>query len=623
MWAQLTAPDASSGQVTLIIWPLYTIHNALPAPVRWRLHKSPLVNSSSSSGNLQADASQQSRQDTQERDVGVLQPGSDTPLAVALDSNQALSFTLLRQQEPQLKGSSGTPSADTWSNPLRTCNPSSHSSFQDRPDPLQPADESDAVPQAGMWQPLDIPTSQGSSLSCMLVAQPGLHQAPPVCLCLVPHAVLHNSLPFEVSVTCPGAQQEVLIPAGISQALDWNHLQYRPKKVALAATEHSSGLRLQSPTFALDGTHDLQLTLSTSPGPGASANHGFLAFHAAVRVQNDPFEIRSGPGGVGGGVTMEVTHISITPGCFVSNLTHHHISLKLQGQQQEAATPLHPSSRMQPQGNLRQLQLHHSQPQSSFHQLPQLQQQQQQQPPWHLTCAPSQTNPILNAWRYPLQTTPRQAKAPLTPPISSLAVSVQLEPSTPLLTPSAHDSEPTESWQHDSHTASLQAVDVSSPGSSQEHAEAGSQSATIALMQPSGRTHLLLPDPNADPKADQDQPFLLAYRCILSRGSLHLVFFSDPQPPCVLHNAAPETVLVVWCSLQRDKQGVLHQLESEEWVSVTAGGAVACSPGSMLPPGHQGGHQFEVVVGWFLCCVPLMCSMLHNVYMQLAATGKT
>ncbi|KAL3137917.1 hypothetical protein ABBQ38_005164 [Trebouxia sp. C0009 RCD-2024] len=599
MWCQLTAPDASSGQSSIIIWPLYTIHNALPAPVRWRLDKTLLVNSSSSSGtSLHADGSQQTGRATQtlgEHEEGVLQPGSATPLAVAMDLPQALSFTLMPQQHPQ---PSGTLDAHTWSGPLVTRKPGSDCRFQDSL--LQPTQTDALVPDSGMWQALDIPTSQSSSLSCILVAQPGLHQAPPVCLCLVPHAVLHNGLPFEVSLTCPGAEGEIHIQAGVSQALDWGHLQYRPKRVALAVTESSSGVRLQSHTFALDGNNDSQLMLSSSARPGASASDRVSTFHAAVRVQNDPFEIRAGPGGVGGGVTMDVTHISTTPGCFVSNLTQHHISLKLQGQQHQAAALLQPSTSVQKaQGPLQQPQLLSSrppQPQSPQHQLPQLeqQQQQQQQPPWHLTCAPSQTNPILNAWRYPLLTPPRQPKAPLAPATSCLAVTVQLEPSAPGPTPS----KPTESRQHDSHTTSLHAVDVPLLGSNHVPAEASYQQAPIALMQPSGRTHLLLPDPHADPRADpQDQPLLIAYRCILSRGRLHLVFFSDPQPPCVLHNAAPDTVLVVWCSLQRDKQGVLHQLESEEWISVPAGGAVDCSPGSSLPLGLQGAQQYDVVVG--------------------------
>ena len=609
MWCQLTASHASSGQTAVTIWPLYSIYNALPTPVQWRLLKSSLVDGSSSRRNLVSDTSYEAghaAHTLEEHENGVLQPGSETPLAIALDSDQTLSFALMPLQGRPLKSQSGmsrTAGAHSWSTPLHTCDPGSDSGFPER---LQ-ATQADALPQAGLWQALDIPTWQGSPLSCMLVAQPGLNQAPRVCLCLVPHAVLHNSLPFEVTLVSPGADEEIHIPAGTSQALDWRHLQYRPKKVALAVTEDSHGARLQSHPFALDGNHDSQLTLTTSAAPGSSSNGRVSTFHATVRVQNDPFEIRSGPGGVGGEVTMEVTHISISPGCCVSNLTQHQISLKLQGQLVQATAPLVPSSSChKSQGLLPQPQssssLHPQQPHSSQHQLPLL----DQQASWHLRCAPSQTNPILNAWRYPLQMPPQRPKLPLTPLISPLTVTVQLEPSAPSPTPPAQDSDPTEAAQPDSQAASLRAVDVPLPDSTQSLTEA-----TVALMQPSGRTHLLLSDPQADPQ--DPQPMLLAYRCMLSQGRLHLVFFTDPQPPCVLHNTTSETVLMVWCTLRRDKHGELHESESEEWITVAAGGAVECSPRSSLPPlGQQGVQRSSVAVEAcsFAVCV---CSVAEHV----------
>ena len=608
MWCQLTPPDASSGQIAVTIWPLYSLYNALPTPVQWRLSKRPLVNNSStssisisSSSSSSGGGKQQSHtgnevdqaaQALEEQELGALQPGSETPLAVALGSHQALSFALTPQPASPLRAHSGLlgpAGAHSWSVPLHTCDAGSDTGFPDR---LLPT-HTDALPQAGLWQALDIPTSQGKALSCMLVAQPGLHQAARVCLCLVPHAVLHNSLPFEVSLVCPGAEQELHIPEGTSQALDWNHLQYRPKKVALAVTESSLGIRLQSHAFALDGNHDSQLTLSTPAVISSPSSGQVTTFHAAVRVQNDPFEVRSGPGGVGGGVTMEVTHISITPGCFISNLTQHHISLKLQGQQHQVTAPLlfqghlpqSPSHPPQPQGLLHQPQGHPPWPQASQSQLlvP------QQQAHWHLTCAPSQTTPILNAWRYPLRTPPQRPKPPSNPPTPSLAVTVQLYSAAPSPPPppSAQDSDLTRQAQRDSQTTHLQAVDVPLLGSRQTPTEAADHEATITLMQPSGRAHLLMPDPQSQPQ-DPEEPLLLAYRCMLSQGRLHLVFFVDPQTPCVLHNAASEAVMVVWCTLRRDKHGELHEAQSEEWITVAVGGAVDCSPRSCMPPGHPG-----------------------------------
>lgn len=574
MWCQLTEPDASSGQVTVAIWPLFSIFNALPAPVHWRLLSNPPSSSSSSSINpsLQPD---QSTASLGVQDQGVLQPGVEQPLAIALESHQVLAFSLVTLQETSSNAQSdahrppvSAASTQSWSEPLLThsLDRDTAPGFPDSPQHTQRP----TVPEAGLWQALDIPTVQGSSLSCLLVAQPGLNQAPLVCLSLVPHAVLYNSLPFEVSLSCPGAEQELQIPAGTSQALDWSHLQYRPKKVAVGVTESHLGVKLKSQFFALDSNHDTQLTLSTAAAPAATAiglsSSQMLTFHAAVKVQNDPFDVRPGPGGVGGGVTMEVTHISITPGCSVSNLTHCHLSLQLRGQR--AQSPGQPKNGP-------------PHPQSAQHQ-PQIPEQHK---PWHLKCAPSQTTPILHAWRHPPLNPSQRPRPTLVPPTSSLIVSVQLDSSSPSPSVTAHSLIPEASQMH-SGANLLRAVDVPALTSTEGQAEPSYQQAGIPLMQPFGRNHMLL----ADPHPEGGQPVLLASKCILNQGRLHLVLFTDPQPPCVLHNAASAAMLVVWCSLRRDKYGELQETESEEVVTVPAGGSVDCSPRSALATGQGNPH---------------------------------
>ena len=527
---------------------------------------------------------------------GVVQPGGEVPLAVASDMIQALSFTLMQPQGLSVfekvrtdMPASATAPAQSWSQPLLTHTPDSNSAGSAFPAGAQDT-QTDALPEAGLWQELDIPTAQGRDLSCMMIAQPGLKQAPLVCLSLVPHAVLHNSLPFSVSLTSPGAEQELHILAGVSQALDWRHLQYRPKKIVLGGTVDPSGVKLQSQAFALDSNHDTQLTLSTAGVAAASAvgslQGRLVTFHAAVRVQNDPFEVRSGPLGVGGGVTMEVTHITVTPGCFVSNLTHHHLSLQLQGQQ--------------PQSALQQLNLTAQPPQSQRQVPPQLLEVTHDYSPWHLECAPSQTSPILNAWRYP-STNPSQRSRPNPlPPTSFLTVTVQLGQPAPSLRASMPDripQTPPETGQHTDQAQLLSAADVPTvvplvlPTSAvppvdttNSKAEASFHLATIPLMQPSGRTDHLL----ADLQAEDGQPTLLTSRCLLHQGRLHLILFTDPQPPCVLHNATSATLLVAFCTLQRDKYGELQEEVSPEVITVAAQGHADCSPRSLLAQKPQG-----------------------------------
>ena len=586
MWCQLTEPDASSGQVTVAIWPLYSIYNALPAPVHWRVLNNPPSDSSSSS--LQSD--KQATASLAVQDQGLLQPGFEQPLPIALESQQALAFTLVpcNQALSSIKDShthSRTMSLQSWSEPLLT-----HSPVRDTASGFPASSQHtqmQTLPEAGLWQALDIPTGQGSSLSCMLVAQPGLNQAPLVCLFLVPHAVLHNSLPFDVSLSCPGAEQELQVPASTSQALDWRHLQYRPKRMAVGVTESSHGVKLQSPPFVLDSDHDTQLMLSTTAAPAATAlgspNSQMLTFHAAVKVQNDPFDVRSGPGGVGGGVTMEVTHISITPGCFVSNLTHRHLSLQLQGQQVQVPGPL-PVASLHNLESPGQPEVGHPYSQSAQHS-----QIRQHYIPWHLRCAPSQTIPILNAWRHPPLNPSQRSRPTLVPPSSSLTVIVQLAPPSPPPSVLAHSPDkgpvpmaPSQTFQHHSETSLLGAVDLPALTSSPDQAESGYRQASIPLMQPFGRTHMLL----AEPHPGGGQPVLLACKCMLNQGRLHLVLFIDPQPPCVLHNATSAAMLIAWCSLQRDKYGELQETESEEVITVPAGGSVDCSPRSVLAAGQ-------------------------------------
>ncbi|KAL0034546.1 hypothetical protein WJX79_007807 [Trebouxia sp. C0005] len=171
MWCQLCTPDPASGQVSIVIWPLYSIFSALPVPVYWRLTAA--------------------------------------------------------------------------------------------------------------------------------TAQPGAYQSPMVTLCLVPLAVLHNSLPFPICLDVLSEERQLPVAAGSSQALDWSSLSYRPKSIALAMTE-AQGNRLVSQPFALDTSHDMQLTFggnasSTSP---AAISHS-ITFYAAARVHNEPFEIRPGREGDG------------------------------------------------------------------------------------------------------------------------------------------------------------------------------------------------------------------------------------------------------------------------------------------------------------------------------------
>jgi hypothetical protein len=595
MWCQLSTPDPASGQVSILIWPLYGIFNALPVPLHWRLS---IATADSHPAQHARDDWNGSPASLPEEDHGVCQPGEEAALAVAVEAGQSLSFRLGAEHDFTSQVSSGdepttVTSNETWSETLMT-NAAASANNTAR----FPVNQSAAVPAAGLWQPIDIPSGQGNILSCTLVAQPGAYQSPMVTLCLVPHAVLHNSLPFPVCLDVPSAERQLPVAAGSSQALDWSSLSYRPKSIALAVTE-TQGNRLVSQPFALDTNHDTQLTFggnASSTSQSATASLHSITFYAAARVHNEPFEIRPGREGDGEGHTMEVTHISITPACFVTNLTQYQLDLQLQGQQPGAMGQTPTASAQQPFSLGQQLgtpiQLPSTrQAQMSYDVQMHLQQQQQQQQhkPWQLDLVPSQTMPVLNAWRHASQGSLHRPQSH--PTAATLAVSVHLHPatapsqSTPL--PAGHRpaSDYPHAAPHIQTTGGLHAVDVLSPvlPNQAEGADSGltSSTTTVNLMQASGRRHLLLTSPQLE------LPVLVACRSILNQGRLHLVFFTDLQPPCVLHSTASVAMAIMWCSLQRDMQGVLQEQCAEQVITLPAGASLDCSPRSLQPGEHQ------------------------------------
>ncbi|DBA79124.1 TPA: Protein argonaute-3, variant 2 [Trebouxia sp. C0004] len=575
MCCQLCTPDLASGQVSIIVWPLYSIFNALPVPLHWRLTAAA---ADSPPAQHVKDDWNNSPASLPQEDRGICQPGQAAVLAVAVEAGQSLSFHLGAQHGFTSQVSSAdepttVTSNEAWSDSLMT-HAAGSSNNSARLSVNQPA----AVPAAGLWQPINIPSGQGNILSCMLVAQPGAYQSPMVSLCLVPHAVLHNSLPFPVCLDVPSDERQLPVSAGSSQALDWSSLSYRPKSVALAVTE-TQGNRLVSQLFAVDTNHDTQLAFcgnasSTSQSPAASSHS--ITFYAAARVHNEPFEIRPGGAGDGEGHTMEVTHISITPACFVTNLTQHQLDLQLQGQQplsvgQQLGTPMQlPSTRQAQMFYDGQMQI----------QQQQQQQQQQQHKSWQLDLVPSQTRPVLNAWRHASQGSSHRPQSH--PTAAALAVSVHLHPATDpsQSTPLPASNYPPAAPDIQS-LGALHAVDVRSPKVSNqaESAESDltSSTTTVNLMQASGRRHLLLTSPQ------QELPVLVACRSVLNQGRLHLVFFTDLQPPCVLHSTAAVAMAIMWCSLQRDKQGVLQEQCAEQIITLPAGVSLDCSPRSMHP----------------------------------------
>ena len=581
MWCQLCTPDPALGQVSIVIWPLYGIFNALPVPLHWRLTA---ATPDSPPSQHARDGWNGSPASLPQEDRGICQPGEEAALAVAVEAGQSVSFCLGAEHNSTSQVSSAhdptaVTSNDTWSNPLMT-----HAAGSSNNSARFPVDQSTAVPAAGLWQPIDIPSGQGNILSCMLVAQPGAYLSPMVTLCLVPHAVLHNSLPFPVCLNVSSDERQLPVAAGSSQALDWSSLSYRPKSVALAVTE-TQGNRLVSQPLALDTNHDTQLTFSgnaSSTSQSAAASSHSITFYAAARVHNEPFQIRPERERDGEGHTMEVTHISITPACFVTNLTQHQLDLQLQGQQplslgQQLGTPLQLPSTQQAQmpydGQMQNQQ----------------QQQQQQQKPWKLDLVPSQTMPVLNAWRHASQGSSHRPQSH--PTAATLAVSVHLHPatapsqSTPLPAGHCPASDHSHAAPDMQTTGALHAVDVPSSMvlNQAEGADSNlaSSTTTVKLMEASGRRYLLLTSPQ------QELPVLVACRSILNQGRLHLVFFTDLQPPCVLHSTAAVAMAIMWCSLQRDKQGVLQEQCAQQVITLPAGGSLDCSPRSMHPGEHQ------------------------------------
>ena len=620
MWCQFTTPDSVSGQVSIAIWPLYSLYNALPLPLQWRT--SATSPDPSPTWTPPSDVLKRGSAGVPAGDHGHLQPGEETPLAVAIDAGQSLSFRLGPEHGLTLQTSpdQGPTPSKMWSTPLLT-QPTGKSNVSAG----FPADQSAAVPDAGLWQAIHIACDQGNSLSCMLVAQPGVDQIPMVTLCLIPHAVLHNSLPFPVGLELLSAEGQLPVAAGRNQALDWSCLSYRPKKVALSVTE-AQGTRLQSQAFALDVNHDSQLTFTGNEtalhSVSASESHG-ISFYAAVRVHNEPFEIRPGREGAGESHTMEVTHISITPATFVTNLTQYQLSLQLQGQQPEAAGQLPQLLLQQPLLSVQQASTA-SQQQNTWHgqeadvgqrqvHQPQLayqhqHQQQQQQQSWQLSCGPSQTMPVLNAWRHPVESSPHRSPPHPASTAATLAATVRLYPSTasshptsPKPAPSNASPRPQAAAHHDS-MGKLHAMQMPTPlaATQDQSPDFDLGEGTVALMQPSGRRHLQLTEPQ------QQQPVLVAYKSVLSQGRLHLVFFPDPQPPCVIHSTAAEAMDVQWCTLHRDKHGVLQEQCSREVVALAAGGSVECSPRSCFALQQPGEASGELS---FISCAESGCAM--------------
>ena len=593
MWCQLSTPDPASGQASIVIWPLYAIFSALPVPLYWRLTA---ATADSPPAQHVSDDWSGSPASLPQEDHGICQPGEEAALAVAVEAGQSLSFRLDAEHGSTSQVSSANEpttvtSKQTWSIPLMTNVAGSSNNSA-----TFSVNQSAAVPAAGLWQPIDIPSGQGNILSCMLVAQPGACQSPTATLCLVPHAVLHNSLPFPVCLHVPSDERQLPVAAGSSQALDWSSLSYRPKSIALAITE-TQGNRVVSQPFALDTNHDMQLTFGgnaslTSQSTAASSHS--ITFYAAARVHNEPFEIRPGREGDGEGHTMEVTHISITPACFVTNLTQYQLELQLQGQQPGAIVQMPTAPAQRPLSSDQQLGTQTQLPstrqaQMSYDVQMQLQQQQQQQKAWQLDLVPSQTMPVLNAWRHASQGSSHRPQSH--PTAATLAVSVHLHPapapsqSMPL--PAGH--RPASDYPHAAPelqtTGALHAVDIPSPVLSNQAEGADSHltssTTTVNLMQASGRRHLLLTSPQ------QELPVLVACRSVLNQGRLHLVFFTDLQPPCVLHSTASVAMAIMWCSLQRDKQGVLQEQCADQVITLPAGASLDCSPRSMHPGEHQ------------------------------------
>lgn len=598
MWCQITPPDPFSGQTTIILWPLYSLYNALPSPLHWRL-----LHPLSTEPSLAPGAQEGHRRG----ESGVLQPGEEHPLAVALEGGQALSLQLpqgsiatMHNQEVSPQSTGTTPTGPTWSAPLEARR---HAGSTEAARMFPEAHRSKAMlPEAGQQLAWSIPC-QGTgqtSLSAVLAARPGSNQAPSTALCVVPHAVMHNSLPVAVTLACPGLPHQATAAPSSRQALDWGQGGHQPKKAVLAVLAQH-GQTLQSDAFALDSEHDIQLSFTAShqaelaqPHQQGPAQTDHLVFCAAVSVHSSKLDFQAGAPAATGtaaaagrsmGMPVEVIHISITPACLVTNLTSHHLRLQLEGP--TALVASQPGRASQPDGQASRgvsNGMTHQSGASSSHSQADSALQVNQGSTWPLCCAASQTVPVLNAWRSAQpqlsgrQVDPKQAAA-----LPRIALRVSLMRQSAV---SAQQNDSSEGNADPPTPSSAPQTPVTPPGQrnptsieivnlphQHQAAHATSQSHdAVLLTQPCGRRHLHV--------ASQDQqewsPVVLAYRTLLSRGRLHLVFFVDPQPPVVLHNATSEMLSIAWADMgQHEAQ---HAQHAEQKVDLPAGACLDCNP---------------------------------------------
>ena len=594
MWCQITPPDTTTGQISIVLWPLYTLYNAMPSLLHWRLlDNTPTEPLSGHSVHREGTS-------------GILQPGVQQPLGVALQGGQALCFQLPWGSIATMHGPEASPAPSTgstgnsptraWSAPLEARR---HAGGAEASRMFPEAHRRRSMlPEAGQKLALSVPcnTAEDTSLSVVLAAKLGSNKAPSTTLCLVPHAVLHNSLPFAVTLACSELPDQATAAASSSQALDWGPMQLKPKKAVLAVLAQH-GQSLQSEGFPLDSQHDTQLTFNascdTDPAQpqlqGSGGQKHQLKFFAAVSVYTSQLEMQAGAAGGSAGSAVEVTHISITPACFVTNLTGRHLKLQLQGSpvsqgvetkalaqsdtEHSAAKPL--STRTQ--------HMDVSSNQTQAYDTP----QREGAEPWVMSCTASQTVPVLNGWQFVGQSSskhldPKQATA-----LPSVAAEVSLlhapsaDPRTPdadtqaqpsaspsLVTPSGRDNCSVNCTHV--HMFTVQQPHTGTPASSgQQHG--------ILLTQPCGRRHLHVFD---DSQQGEGSIATLAYRTLLSRGRLHVIFFVDPQPPVTIQNDTHQRLSVAWVPLHRNQ--AQHAQYAEQCFEVPSGVSLECSPQSSL-----------------------------------------
>lgn len=620
MWCQITPPDTITGQTSITFWPLYTLYNAMPGPIYWRL-----LNTANQTSDLSA-------REMPEQDAGgVLQPGKECPLAVALQGGQALSFGLSERSiatmhsqdttSPESIGSAArygqemasphrvsSTSDAAWSVPLEARR---HAGSTEANRMFPEARRSRIMlPEAGQKLALSIPciSSGQGSLSVMLTARPGLNQAPNVALCVAPHAVLHNSLPFAVTLACPELPHQATAAPSSSQALDWGPVPIKPKKAILAVLAQG-GTTLQSAAFPLDSDHEFQLSFSATPDKSHQSHQ--ILFSAAVGVHTSSLEMPSASAGNNAGSPIEVTHISITPACFVTNLTSHHIMLQLP----RSTASLHSKPTAEPAhaGRDAIAVSARDEQDSGISTAPSqtstaLVAEQQQE--WSLSCAASQTVPILNAWRLaqlPSTRHPEPKQGASLPNLSAQVVLVQkpaevaapgqrargASPSSrqqsfpPPVTPLSQQSELPDG-------ATLRVFEVQ-----QQSPAAGSELyGSVLLTQPCGRRHLhvLYED------GEEQMPVAVAYQTLLSRGRLHLVFFVDPQPPVMVHNATSEALSVGWAAVSH-KHAQRGQQQQQQQFELPAGASLECNSLPGLLTNQTGRVNWSHMCRGFMMCL--------------------